>query len=300
MWTRRQVLGLAAAACTAGCGQQSAAVRGAPVAPTGQRADPFAELERRLGGRVGAFVFDTATGTSREHRADERFAMCSTFKWALAAAVLARADRGELVLSEPVAFSRDDLLAYAPETRAHVADGQMTIEALAQAAVEVSDNTAANLLLARVGGPAGLTQFFRSLGDTTTRLDRNEPTLNANLPNDERDTTSPRSMGRMLSGVIGGNVLSDSSRGKLVGWLVGCKTGAERLRAGLPAGWKAGDKTGTGERGACNDVAVVWPPGGAPRIAAIYLSDSQAPLAALNAAHAEIGRMIARWEPSQR
>jgi len=186
------------------------------------------------------------------------------------------------------------LLEYAPTTRAHVADGTMTVEALAKAAISNSDNTAANLLLTKVGGPSGLTLFIRHTGDAVTRLDRNEPTLNENVPCDARDTTSPRAMANLMCLALCGDLLSRASRGQLVAWLNACETGTERLRAGIPAGWSVGDKTGTGQHGAVNDVAFVVPPGRAPILIAAYLSDSASPLASLNAAYAEISRLVVR------
>ena len=248
-----------------------------------------------MGGRVGLCALDTGSGRQLAHRTDERFAMCSTFKWALGAAVLARVDRGELALAERVTYGEGELLEYAPTTRARVAEGAMTIEALVEAAITVSDNTAANLLLAKVDGPAGLTRFLRQLGDAVTRLDRNEPTLNTNLPGDVRDTPSPAAMVGTMKAVLTGEALSPGSRERLIGWMKRCQTGRDRLRAGWPASWLAGDKTGTGERGAVNDVAIVWPPGRAPLLVASYLSDSGSPLEALTAAHAEVGRRVASW-----
>jgi beta-lactamase class A len=240
------------------------------------------------------FAIDTGSGEELAHRADERFAMCSTFKWVLVAAVLAKADRGQVSMDERVPYGASDLLEYAPTTRAHVADGFMTVEALAKAAITNSDNTAANLLLAKVGGPPGLTLFTRQLGDTVTRLDRNEPTLNENIRGDVRDTTSPRAMANLMRSVLCGDVLSRASRDRLTVWLKACETGKERLRAGIPAAWTVGDKTGTGERGAVNDVAFAVPPGRAPIVVSAYLSDSALSLASLNAAHAEISRMVVR------
>lgn len=286
---RRAFLG---AAGTVLVGARARATSTQPTA-TPSDVDALARIEQRIGGRVGVFALESSTGTCIEHRADERFAMCSTFKWALAAAVLGRVDRSALALEQPVSFGERDLLSYAPITRAHVAEGRMTIEALAHAVVVVSDNTAANLLLSQIGGPQGLTRFFHELGDNVTRLDRNEPTLNTNLPGDPRDTTSPRATTLALRTVLTGTVLSLASRERLIGWLVECQTGMSRLRAGLPASWKVGDKTGTGENGACNDVAIAWPPSGAPRLIASFLSGSSASLADLNAAHAEIGRIVA-------
>jgi len=257
-------------------------------------ASALTELEHELGGRVGLCAIDTDSGATLEHRADERFAMCSTFKWALAAAVLARVDRDELSLQDTVPYEAKDLLDYAPVTRDHLPEGQMSVEALAEAAVTLSDNTAANLLLGRVDGPAGLTAFLRQHHDEVTRLDRNEPTLNTNLPDDPRDTTTPRAMATTLHRIAFGTVLEDDSRQRLLGWLEGCRTCDERLRAGIPESWRAGGKTGTCNRGACNDVAVLWPPGRAPIVVAAYLSDSDASLPELTAAQAAIGRIVAQ------
>jgi beta-lactamase class A len=239
------------------------------------------------------FALDTGSGKVVGHREDERFAMCSTFKWALVAAALARVDRGELSLDERVRYGESDLFEYAPTTREHVAEGAMTIAALAQAAITKSDNTAANLLLTKVDGPEGVTRFVRQAGDSVTRLDRNEPTLNENTRGDVRDTTSPRAMAALMRSVLCGDVLSSSSRGRLIGWLNGCETGLQRLRAGLPAAWTVGDKTGTGDGGAVNDVAIALPPGRAPILIAAYLSDSASSVPSLSAAHAEIARFVA-------
>lgn len=257
-------------------------------APTPARA--LADIEARAGGRVGVFALDTGRGQHLAHRADERFAMCSTFKWVLAAAVLARVDRGELSLVERVPYGEEDLLEHAPVTRAHVAEGSMPLEALAHASVTVSDNAAANLLLGQVDGPQGLTRFVRGCGDQVTRLDRTEPSLNESAPGDPRDTTTPRAMVGLMQRILCGEVLRPASRARLLGWLRACETGKARLRAGLPADWTAGDKTGTGPRGAVNDLAILWPPGRAPILVAAYMNDTRGG----DAAHAEIGRLVAR------
>jgi beta-lactamase class A len=236
----------------------------------------LARIEASVGGRVGVFALDTATGRTVAHRADERFAMCSTFKWMLAAAAFARIDRGEGSLQQRIAFGPADLMEVAPVAKEHVAEGAMTVEALARAAVTVSDNTAANLLLAWMGGPRALTAFFRQLGDTVTRLDRNEPSLNSNDPGDVRDTTSPRAMVGLMKAVLLGGALTTASRERLLALLQACETGKRRLRAGLPADWVVGDKTGTGNF-AFNDVAIAIPPGRAPILMAAYMSDPGGP-----------------------
>jgi beta-lactamase class A len=254
--------------------------------------EPLVDIESSVGGRVGVYALDTGTGRTLAHRENERFAMCSTFKWALVAGVLAMADRSELTLDDPVAYGKADLLEHAPRTAKHVAEGAMSIAALAEAAVTVSDNTATNLLLAKVGGPEGLTRLIRAQGDPVTRLDRNEPSLNQNDPGDARDTTSPLAMVGLMRALLVGDGLSRPSREALLGWMRACETGQHRLRAGLPEGWTIGDKTGTGSNGACNDLAIAVPPGRAPILVAAYLSDGHASVERLEAVQAEIGRLV--------
>jgi beta-lactamase class A len=210
----------------------------------------------------------------------------------LAATVLARVDRGEIGLGQSVRFGPDDMLSHAPVTSKHVAEGALTVQELCAAAVQESDNPAANLLLGLVGGPRGVTQFMRTLGDNDTRLDRYELDLNSNLPGDPRDTTTPRAMVSSMERVLLGNALSETSRNLLTEWLVTSTTGLQRIRAGLPPDWKAGDKTGTGENGAVNDLAILWPPGRKPILLAVYMSESRQNTAALSAAHAEIAKAI--------
>jgi beta-lactamase class A len=253
----------------------------------------LAEIEAREGGRLGVFVRDTASDAAIERRADERFPMCSTFKLLMAAAALKRADAGAERLDRTIAYGPHDLLDYAPITKARVAEGGMTLADLCAAAIDWSDNTAANLVLQTIGGPAGFTAFARSLGDTVTRLDRNEPTLNESVPGDPRDTTSPRALAEDMRQVLLGDALSDGSRRQLQTWLINDKVGDKRLRAGLPGSWRIGDKTGTGERGSTNAVAILWPPDRAPILAAVYYTESSAPMDARNAIHKEIGGLIA-------
>jgi beta-lactamase class A len=261
------------------------------------QADPVAQLaavEARLGGRLGVSAACGCASESIGYRAHEPFAMCSTFKAPLAGCVLARVDGGLASLDERLSFGAADLLDHAPVTRARVAEGALSVRDLCAAIVEVSDNTAANLLLRLVGGPAAFTTYLRSLGDAHTRLDRYEPSLNTNLPDDPRDTTTPDAMRVTMSKLLfGDQILSPASRAMFASWLVNCRTGLERLRAGLPAGWRVGDKTGTGANGAANDVACAWPPQHPPLVIASYVSAPDATPAARNAAHAEVARIVA-------
>lgn len=297
--TRRHFLLGSLLACS-GCHAAAPAVAPSPdrTQPSGvasaQPSSELAALERSVGGRLGVYALIAGTEKRVFYRPDERFALCSTFKWALAAQILEHADRGDLSLEDEVAFGEADLLEYAPATRARVAAGSMSIAELARAAIVISDNTAANLLLARVGGPAGFTAFLRAKGDTVTSLDRDEPSLNDNQPGDPRDTTSPRAMTELLERLACQDELSATSRGHLLDWLRQCETGQRRLRAGLPADYRLGHKTGTGQHGAVNDVGIAWPPDGPPILISAYLSESTRELAVLEGALAEVARIVVR------
>lgn len=255
--------------------------------------DSLAAIETASGGRLGVYAFDTASGQSLGLNEHERFAMCSTFKLLLAAAVLDRVDHETLRLDRQIRFTQADMLSHAPATSKNLAQGFMTVEELCGAAVELSDNPAANLLLSLIGGPSGLTRYLRGIGDEVTRLDRNELALNSNLPGDPRDTTTPYAMAHSFAGIVTGDVLKPASRQRLRGWLSTSPTGVRRIRAGIPTDWTAGDKTGTGTNGAVNDVAVLWPPEGAPIVVAVYMSESQRSVAELEPLHAQSARLIA-------
>jgi beta-lactamase class A len=252
----------------------------------------LAALEKRTGGRLGVTVLDTDTSISFNYRGSEAFPMCSTFKALAAGFVLARADKGEESLDRRVTYGKDKLVDYSPLSEKHAGADGMTIAELCEAAVTVSDNTAGNLLLESFGGPAGLTDWLRSIGDGTTRLDRTEPTLNEGRKDDPRDTTTPDAMLDTLGNLTLGSVLSESSADRLIAWLVASTTGGERLRAGLPAEWKVGDKTGTGPNGSLGDIAVIWPPDRGPIVAAVYIAEASVPVKELNPVFAEVGRMI--------
>lgn len=238
----------------------------APVLPAPGVGAAFDALERRFDARLGVYAVDTGSGATLAHRADERFAYASTVKALIAAALLDATTDDEL--DRVVRYPRADLLAHAPITERHVADG-MTLRDLADAAVRHSDNTAANLLLEQLGGPAGLAGHLRALGDRTTKPARTEPTLNEAAPGDERDTSTPRALATDLRAYVLGDALAAGDRALLTGWLRGNTTGDRLIRAGVPAGWTVGDKTGTGGYGTRNDIAVLWPPDGAPIVLAV-------------------------------
>ncbi len=264
----------------------------------------LAALEAKSGGRLGVAILDTATGRVTGHRADERFGMCSTFKLPLAAVVLAEIDAGRMRADQWVPYTRADLLSTSPVTATNADKGGMRLQELARAAQQTSDNAAANLMIALLGGPAGVTAKLREMGDSATRLDRTEPMMNLVLPGDPRDTTTPEAMARLIGRLMTGQLLKPASRDLLFGWMAETKTGVRRIRAGLPSVWRSGDKTGTGiDDGASgmvnkyNDVAVVFSPDRKPLVIAAYL-DAAAHFDDIRPADeailAEVGRIATR------
>ena len=240
----------------------------------------LAAYERATGGRIGVHAENLSTGAKIGWRADERFVMCSTFKASLAAFVLARVDAGEDRLADMVAYGPKDIEEYAPVAKQNLAQGAMSVADMCKAMVELSDNTCANALLARVGGPGALTEFWRRAGDTVSRLDHNEPELNRSPPGDPHDTTTPAAMAGNIRRFLFGTVLTPGSREHLTEWMVGCKTGNNRLRGGLPGDWKVGDKTGNNGKDASADVggrlAYVGRPGAGRRLHSGRLADASA------------------------
>lgn len=259
-------------------------------------APPWPEIEHDAGGRLGVAVLDTADGRLAGHRLDERFPMCSTFKWLAAAMVLSRVDAGSERLNRRIRFGPEVLVPHSPVTREHAGRGGMTLGDLCEATINVSDNAAANLILAQYGGPAALTRYARSLGDRETRLDRNEPALNEATPGDPRDTTTPAAMAGALRAALLGDALSPAGRQQLQAWMEATRTNVKRLRADLPEDWRLGSKTGTGARGTTNDVGVYWPPGRPAVVVAVYLTESSAPEPARQWAIARVARWVTRGE----
>jgi beta-lactamase class A len=252
----------------------------------------LAAYERNTGGRIGLYAENLATGAKIVWRADERFVMCSTFKASLAAFALARVDRGEDRLDAMVGYGSQDLLDYAPVAKQNLSHGAMSVADMCKAAVELSDNTCANLLLARSGGPQALTAFWRASGDTVTRLDHNEPELNRSPPGNPNDTTTPAAMAGNVRRFLLGEILSPASREHLKDWMVNCKTGDNRLRAGLPKNWKIGDKTGNNGKDAAGDIAIAWPASGGPVVIAAYTQGGSTSQDQLTSVFTEIGRMV--------
>jgi beta-lactamase class A len=276
----------------------------ATAKPTTRRFDAADRLRTLEVGsaRLGVCFLDTATGEVSGNRMEEYFALCSTFKLALVSAYLREADHGRMNLDEVLAYTEADLLPWAPVTRKNLAKGGLSIAELAQAAQEMSDGAAANLLVRRLGGPAAVTAKIREMGDIVTRLDRYEPDLGLVLSADLRDTTSPLAMAQLVRRITTGDVLQRGSRERLLHWMQNTKTGFNRLRAGLPAEWRSGNKTGTGRTegttNKCNDIAITFPPGRSPIIIATYFDSgeyTEQTEARHEAVLAEVGRIAAQW-----
>ncbi|WOB09738.1 class A beta-lactamase [Piscinibacter gummiphilus] len=248
-------------------------------------------LEKQAGGLLGVTLIDPQRGQQFSWRGDERFPMCSTFKWPLAAALLAEVDAGRESLDRVLTYSRDELLPHSPVSEQHVASG-MRVGDLCAATVAHSDNTAANVLLRTLGGPAAFNRFVRSRGDNTTLLARNEPEVNDARHGDAGDTTSPRAMASLMQRLVLGDGLSARSREQLKAWGLATVTSGSRLRANLPAGWQLADKTGTSGRGSTNDVGVFWTPAGRPIVVAAFLTASTVPAADQNRVHAHIAAQV--------
>ncbi|MFB4292515.1 class A beta-lactamase [Nonomuraea sp. ATR24] len=242
------------------------------LAPGATAKKELRALEAAFQGRIGAYAVDTATGRTVAYRSDERFPLLSTFKALLCGAVLHKARTAEPgLLAKRLHWTADDLVTHSPVTEKHVKDG-LTVAALCEATITTSDNTAANVLLKEIGGPAAVTRYLRTLKDPISRLDRTEPTLNDWTPKEKRDTTTPAAAARDLRALTVGDALHPKDRHQLNAWLIANQTGDTRIRAGLPKTWRIGDKTGTnGSRGLANDIAVIWPAkASAPIIMTIY------------------------------
>lgn len=268
--TRRSLLRAAtAASLTLACACRSATADDARSAK-----GLLAALEASSGGRLGVFAVNTADGVQLRHRADERFAMCSTFKVIAASAVLERSAREAGLLQRRVHYTASDLASYSPITSKQLQDG-MTMAQLCAAALRYSDNTAANLLMKMLGGPAAVTAFARTLGDSDFHLDRWEPELNSAIPGDPRDTSTPAAMAQSLARLVLGDTLGAAEREQLIGWMRGNTTGDQRIRAAVPTDWRVADKTGSGDYGATNDIAVLWPPEKPPIVLALYFAQDR-------------------------
>lgn len=249
--------------------------------------------EATLDARIGVTVNVLDSDLSWEYQADDRFPMSSTFKTIACAALLHRVDQDLDSLDRVVTFTEEDLVSYSPVTETRVGTAGMTLFEICEATITISDNTAGNLVLDAIGGPAGFTGFARSIGDEITQLNRWETDLNEAVPGDLRDTTTPNAMAALMEELLFGETLSVDSRRQLETWLRGNAVGDALLRAGIPDDWEIGDKTGAGGFGSRSIAAILWPPSGSPVVSTIYITETDASFADRDLAIAEIGRAIA-------
>jgi beta-lactamase class A len=265
------------------------------AAPALAQKAPFsavADYERDSGGHVGVYASNIRTGAELNWRGHERFVMCSSFKASLVASILAKVDRGHARLDELITYGPAEILEWAPAAKQNLDKGSMSVANMCQAAVELSDNTCANALLARFGGPPALTAYWRSIGDTVTRLDHNEPELNRTLPGDVYDTTTPIAMAGNLRKIILENALSTRSRQSLTNWMINCKTGDNRLRAGLPREWRIADKTGNNGKDGFGDIAVAWSTRKDPIVICTYTRGGTPSAGQVDDLFAAVGRYV--------
>lgn len=248
-------------------------------------------LEQQLDARIGVQIRDSASDWRWGYRATERFLMASTFKPLLCGAILDQVDKGALALTDPLPIRADDILAYAPVTKDH-AGGALSIADLCFATLDLSDNTAANLLIKRLGGPQAVTAYLRRIGDTETRLDRMEPALNRFVSGDPRDTTTPAAMLATWDKMLLGDGLSPASQTQLIAWMEPGAVTGELIRTSLPTGWRIADKSGGGRTHTRNIVAMITPPARAPLFVAIFVSDRQASWQERNMAVIRIGAAV--------
>jgi beta-lactamase class A len=233
----------------------------------------FKELEKEYDARLGVYALDTGSNQSVSYRADERFIYASTHKALAVGALLKKKSIDDL--DKKINFTEKDLVNYNPITEKHVDTG-MTLKELSDASIRYSDNTAGNLIFEAIGGPKGLMEVLRGIGDDVTEPDRIEPDLNNVEPGETRDTSTPKALAESLQAFTLGNALPEEKQNLLNDWLKRNTTGDALIRAGVPEGWIVGDKTGAGSYGTRNDIAVIWPPDGFPIILAVLSSREKA------------------------
>ncbi|TDB54343.1 class A beta-lactamase [Photorhabdus luminescens] len=269
----------------------SASINAMPI-DSARLATVVKQEEQTLNARIGVAVIDTASDKMVSYRGNERFPLNSTFKALLCGVLLSEVDKGKVALTDAIQFNKTELVEYSPVSEKFVVPASMNWQQLCSAAVSYSDNTAANLIAKKVGGPVAMNLFFSGLGDNVTHLDRYEPELNSAIPGDKRDTTTPIAVSQTLQKLTLGEVLEPSSRQQLVEWMRDDKVADALLRSVLPAGWKIADKTGAGDYGSRSIISIVWPKDSSPLIVAIYITQTEATIAQSNEAIARIGKIL--------
>ena len=281
-----------------------------------------AEIERLaapLGGSDGK-------GPRLAVNANLPFPMASTFKVAVAGAVFARIDDGEVTLDQMVAIDPERYVESEVIADSFIHPGvSLSVHNLLELMLTRSDNTATDILVGLVGGPEAITAWVRSQGVEGLRVDRDTAGIvrdffelppgilrevvvevsardpgfwaRASMPNpefddDPRDTSTPVAMGVLLHRIFSGKALQPDSTRELDAMMRRNRTGDARIRARLPEGTTVADKTGT-IGGSVNDVGVITLPDGAGKIVlAIFIRESPVPFETRERAIADIARAI--------
>lgn len=264
---------------------------GTSIANADAITDSIKTAEKDLGARVGVAVLDTQTDTLWSYHGDQRFPLMSTFKTLACANLLSDVEAGKQSFDKATEIKKDELITWSPVTEKHVGKA-FTLKQACNAAMIMSDNTAANIVLSGIEGPAGLTAFLRENGDNVSRLDRIEPDLGEAAIGDEKDTTTPNAIVHTLDNLLYGTVLSEPSKKQLKQWMMDNKVSDSLLRSVLPQGWSIADRSGAGGNGSRGVTASVWSESQKPLIIGIYLTQTDADFDARNQAIANIGKAI--------
>lgn len=253
--------------------------------------EDLASIEEHISGRLGVSVWDTQTDEKWDYRGDERFPMMSTFKTLACATMLKDMDSEKLDKNATAKVEERNMVVWSP-VMDRMAGQTTRIEHACEAAMLMSDNTAANIVLRSIGGPHGVTRFLRSIGDKATRLDRFEPRLNEAKPGDNQDTTTPNAMVNTLHTLLEGDALSYESRIQLKIWMQDNKVSDSLMRSVLPKGWSIADRSGAGGFGSRGITAMIWKENHKPVYISIYITETDLSLQARDQVIAQISQLV--------
>lgn len=247
--------------------------------------------KKQLGAKVGVSVLDGKGEQLFSYNSDQRFPLMSTFKTLACAKLLHDNQINNGMMDKVYPIKADAILEYAPVFKDKVGT-EVSLKEACFATMTTSDNSAANLVLSHIGGPAGVTKFLIDNGDNVTRLDRIEPLLNEAIPGDKRDTTTPYAMNKTITNLVLGNALNDTSKQQLNDWMKANKVSNGLLRSVLPKGWEIADRSGAGGHGSRGITAVVWNEQQQPLVISIYLTGTKASIPERDKEIAQIGQAI--------
>ena len=256
------------------------------------------KIESELNSHIGVSILTVNSNESWSYKGNERVPLTSTFKTLLCANLLSNADKGNIALDEKVAVEKDKLITYSPVIEKHIGKSVSLYDSCS-ATMTTSDNTAANIVLQKIGGPITLTKFIRNIGDDITRLDRYEPELNEGKPGDLRDTTTPNAITKTLNELLFGSALSEESQNQLKQWMIDNKVSDHLLRSILPSDWIIADRSGAGGYGSRSITSVFWPENTSPFIVSIYITQTKASFEQRNEAIVKIGKAILKLHAQQ-